>query len=85
MYQIERQEHVARFRLLTFAERATWGACPICAAASGEPCRVEPHASQGDPHGVQHRHPTAHVETPGAAHYARLMSAPLFAGEQPPC
>lgn len=85
MHQIERQEHVPRLRLLTFAERATWGACPICAAASGEPCRVEPQASPDASHGRVHSHSTAHVETPGAAHYARLVSAPLFAGEQPPC
>ena len=55
-----------RVRDLSFAERATWGTCPVCLAVDGVPCRdiiVKPlmtiHEIEGDG--------WAHMQREGAA------------------
>jgi hypothetical protein len=55
-------------RDLTFEERATWGTCPVCRRAHGEPC---------DPDQGFHLGLNARGEIPkGGAHLARLTAGP---------
>jgi len=58
-------------RETTFEERATWGACPVCAAQHGEWC----HAEVGAQLGV--RAGGGRMNTGDGAHLARLRNAPM--------
>lgn len=61
--------HYTHIRFLTYTQRATWDTCPVCGATHGEPCKVVRAERQSGA--------AEDIPTPGAAHYARLMSAPL--------
>lgn len=54
----------------TWAERSTWGECPVCAAPNGQPCDPD----QGIPLG---RNINGDVPR-GGVHLARLQRAPSY-------
>ena len=58
-------------RETTYEERAIWGTCPVCKAASGEWC----HAEIGAQLGV--RVDGKRMQTGDGAHLARLQRAPM--------
>lgn len=62
-------------RELDFAERATWGDCPVCRAKHGEPCNANVGLVIGR---------TIHGAPPcDGAHLGRLRNAPLAVKEVP--
>lgn len=66
-----------RERELSFAERATWGKCPVCEATDGQWCHAEVGLQLG-------RKVTGQLlQTGEGVHLARLSLAPLRVREVP--